>query len=1099
MNKGEFSPKEFLRARRPERFSDSVVEESQGLDRSMLEYYLDTITNRSQEKKFENFARHLAEREICPNLLPQTGPIGGGDSKVDSETYPVADRLSLGWWVGIGREAANERWGFAFSAKKAWQGKVQSDIEKIVKTERGYKKAFFISNQFIPDKKRADEEDTLTKKHKIDVRIMDRTWILDRVFKNGHEALAIKDLELTIPTKKEIHKGPLDIGREKELEEVERRIAEALQKKRYTPQLAEDCIEAATLSRGLERPRTETDGKFDRAERICIKHGTVHQKLECVYQRAWTAFWWHEDIIEFNKFYESVEEYAKESRNSHELELLTNLWYILHSSVKTNELNETEAKYKNRTVTLKKSLERLGEEKNRPSTSLQAMTLLNQVHLVEKRSAGEPIDEILGKLESLVRSGEGLVGYPLEPLAKVLTEFSHHLEETPAYSQLFETIVEVISRRDGEISAARMLLKRGAQQLEADRPYRAIQSLGRALKRLYKHETRQESVHALYLCGCAYERIDLLWAARGTLLSAASLATDELWRYDQVTPLQAACFKRLKWLELQLGRLPQTLEWHRTDIAVRQALIDKGYDGNVIFKGNREYDLTLGALLLKTNFNELKWLSNLPDILEGLGLIGASTTLLYTLGYEEKIESEGFKNAFENEGLDTVFLKWRNHPDLSEMPDRLSLNNGIKVTLKSVILGCEIKVESTNESPCVELAETVLASIESLLSTSVVEKMVAQESKFIISIKKSDLAEDPFSFEIKEDTGRPEIEITCRDFDPHSMSLKKQGKIWGKILKLLITVTSRIIVIRDKTELDKLFREEMALDRSLGFTGSFVTIGNVLGYSPKTNISDWFNPETKEYPLKRAMPWDNDYREIELKKEKGDTKSEFKKGEGEPPKELLDMERTKHTQIETVSLIREKLWDEAGWCGTAFITVPDKSSLPVLAIIFKEDEPAKKIFSEWQKELGKIDKKEELRISIVRGINKDEPNSYRILIGSNPDTSFSRPNIRYAVMINRVHTMTPDSDYNLQIFLDSYQSLKGYYIVHGVAKEDMNQPKIIWELYIMKRELTVRHAWQISRNDIDSAAILEDDDPIIPDGNKNAPVKELLRWQRKSS
>src|SRR5215204_3349877 len=105
-----FSPNEFLRARRPERFSDSVVVESPTLDRSLLEYHLDTLTHRGQETQFERFAKRLAEREICPNLLPQTGPTGGGDSKVDSETYPVADDLSLGWYVGVGREAASERW-----------------------------------------------------------------------------------------------------------------------------------------------------------------------------------------------------------------------------------------------------------------------------------------------------------------------------------------------------------------------------------------------------------------------------------------------------------------------------------------------------------------------------------------------------------------------------------------------------------------------------------------------------------------------------------------------------------------------------------------------------------------------------------------------------------------------------------------------------------------------------------------------------------------------------------------------------------------------------------------------------------------------------
>jgi hypothetical protein len=69
-----FSPKDFLKGRRPERFSDSAEVHEPVLDRSQLEYHLSTITNRNQEVDFAVFAKHLAEREVCPNLLPQTGP-----------------------------------------------------------------------------------------------------------------------------------------------------------------------------------------------------------------------------------------------------------------------------------------------------------------------------------------------------------------------------------------------------------------------------------------------------------------------------------------------------------------------------------------------------------------------------------------------------------------------------------------------------------------------------------------------------------------------------------------------------------------------------------------------------------------------------------------------------------------------------------------------------------------------------------------------------------------------------------------------------------------------------------------------------------------
>ena len=222
-----FSPREFLKARRPERFADSIVEEGPTLDRPTLEYHLEYVTSRNQETEFQRFAFELAKRTVCPNLLPQTGPTGGGDSKVDTETYPVANGLSLVWAVGADRDAASERWGFAISANKDWKSKLRSDIAKIVATGRGYKKAFFITSQFVRDKERADLEDDLRKKHGLDVRILDRSWILDRVFDEHLASLAIDGLGLSSSLRPRIQQGPLDAERQRELEKLDERIKSA--------------------------------------------------------------------------------------------------------------------------------------------------------------------------------------------------------------------------------------------------------------------------------------------------------------------------------------------------------------------------------------------------------------------------------------------------------------------------------------------------------------------------------------------------------------------------------------------------------------------------------------------------------------------------------------------------------------------------------------------------------------------------------------------------------------------------------------------------------------------------------------------------------
>ena len=52
------------------------------LDAPLLEYHLESLTQRNQAHVFEIFCRKLCERAIARNLRPQTGPDGGGDSRL---------------------------------------------------------------------------------------------------------------------------------------------------------------------------------------------------------------------------------------------------------------------------------------------------------------------------------------------------------------------------------------------------------------------------------------------------------------------------------------------------------------------------------------------------------------------------------------------------------------------------------------------------------------------------------------------------------------------------------------------------------------------------------------------------------------------------------------------------------------------------------------------------------------------------------------------------------------------------------------------------------------------------------------------------------
>jgi len=183
-------PSTFYRHTHPELFSDSKTSKKFVLTKALLEFHLDQLTVNKKEFEFEEFCLRLAKREICSNLIPQTGPVGGGDSKVDTATYPVAEELiEQRYWSGKAKPTS-EDWAFAFSAKKAWPDKVRGDIAKIANLPRKFQKAFFMTNQPARDKMRAKLEAELTAKFGMPVSILDRTWIVRKVLDNHLEGLA---------------------------------------------------------------------------------------------------------------------------------------------------------------------------------------------------------------------------------------------------------------------------------------------------------------------------------------------------------------------------------------------------------------------------------------------------------------------------------------------------------------------------------------------------------------------------------------------------------------------------------------------------------------------------------------------------------------------------------------------------------------------------------------------------------------------------------------------------------------------------------------------------------------------------------------------
>lgn len=1090
MPENAVSPREFLKARRPEKFSDSVSQDVPALDRSLLEYHLETLTSRSQENDFENFARRLAEQEICPNLLPHTGPTGGGDSKADAETYPVADALSFVWYTGIGREAANERWAFAFSAKRTWRAKVEADVAKVVATNRNYQKVFFVTNQFVRDRIRAEAEDQLREKHGVDVRILDRTWILDRVFSGKREALAIDELKMKTTVRIQRRVGPLDLQRGHELEEVEARIKEGGDHGRKTPALADDCLRAVELARGLELPRTDVEGRLVRLKRVAEECGTSHQRFLAEYAWAWTAFWWFEDYNMFLEHYSEAEKRSIGTTNVYQIELLFNLWCNLQMVTGSGSITPEQAKVAERTQIVTGELERLRQEEEKPSSALQAETLALLMNLIT--SPLDRNDEWLRKAADVIDRSIGLVGFPFEPLIQILTEFGKFVGDSLAYDALHEKLIDAVASRKGEAAAARLLVQRAAQALDDDRPYVAIQSAGKALGRLYKHETRRELIEALYICGNAYDRVGLTWAARGTVLTAASVAVNEFWTYDEITPEQAMCFGRLRWFELRLGRLPHCMVWHQTTQAAETVLGHKGYDARIALEQAIWFDMCLAILLLKADLWQLNQLSRLPQTLDCLELHLSAATLRFALGHEYDLP-KGL--AVQKTEELHFFKKLRGQPASEQMPTFPLLYNQRKITLNSRVLGCSITVNADNTSPCPELAESLLAALEALLATGFEHRLFAHEPQLTVNIRGSDFTTYPFRFDFIDKDGRPCVEIVSANFHPHKMSPALQHELKDRLTELLVDIIATFFVVEMSEErLRDFIGNELALERAVNFTSSFVSLGNVLGYAPKTTLDRWTVESALAYPIKRTEDWDADERAGYRASSRKIKPVKAKRSTQSPSDDWHAS--AGHTEMETVSLIRIPLWEKAKWAGMAYLWNPTNQSPPALALAFGDGSAGQEIFAHWRKEIGTVDTNERLRLTIIRGISKKNVYAYRVMIGANPEVSVPDGTSKLLFMTSRIHTMEPSSGSNLCAFLENYRVVGSFLLMPALSHGASVSPELFFNSGILKHDIQFRDAWEIGPSDPDVAALRDDDDPIIPEGQENAPVFRAIEWLR---
>ncbi|WP_254922533.1 hypothetical protein [Pantoea ananatis] len=1072
--KRSFSPKEFLKQRHPEKFSDSVVVESGLLDRPILEHFLASLNARSQELEFEGFAKKLCEKIICPNLLEQTGPVAGGDGKTDTQTFPVSEQNALLWYQGINDSSHKERWAFAVSTRKDWKVKCRQDVEKVKKDLVDYKRVYCITNQYVKSDQRTSLEDILREETGMDVRIMDINWILDQIFSQNLQHIAIESLSIQTSYLREVNLGANDYKKTLIYKQIKKKLEYEVDPQNISHQEVRLYLDLAVLSAELEFSAIETEGLFLRSIKVARKFGFEQQLLDCYYQFAWKSHFWLEDFNSFEENLQLLFDALQSSTNASQWEALLNLVTVHKSHVRycqekhTIDIDMIEA------VMLDK-LKEIAADSSRPSNALLAKTQV-LIYSLQKIEDTEEINNVFLEIKKIIKESTGLIGYPFEKMFNLINEMDIIFNEFQCYEDLLDFITEQYSLREGQIRGAEMILKRGIKRLDSNKPYEAIRILGKSLIPLYKKESSDLFVLALNVCSTAYERVGLLWSARACMLFAASVLTDKFWEKNELTIYQYKTFSYLSWLELKLGRLGYALKWLELSQLFRHQLKEPDIDNDT----HQSMDAVISQIILNTELSTLKNLDKACFLLDKFGFYSSSIQLMYVLGYETQIKEE-FNIDIDESFIDYT-LKLRDF-DFGYKITGLTDCFDKRGSYTSNISGCNINLNFPGRSPFYDFSASFLASIEGVFATCMIDKVYPKEASLEIEIIATD---DSFSIGHEFDTinGNITVRIICSGFNNDFISLEYQDAYQQWIKDFLVKLLPEIFYFSDLKNVEKSIFADGAMERSSTLAASMFASRNILGDSVDNEIKNYYRDKTctESFPLIRNKAWDADYPKILSEV----ALTSLLKDNDAPPEEFNAKEILKHSDYLIQDLIKPRLWDLAKWKSVLFLR--EINGTPGFCLDFTNAKYGAEIFKDLIEKLGRCDVQGRLKLSIILGVSSKNPSHYTVMV------SEDRMSTKHKIMtmISRIHTMTPENTENIDRFAKSCAQAGQCYFGCSTMLDDIKvaAPQ---HFGILIKNIRFVWAWQIERNDAEVPVLNLKELPYIPPGVSNPPVLSTLK------
>ena len=1035
----------YYRSLRSYLFSDTEIVYETKLTREVFDLKLQQLSQDKKQSEFENFVLAVAARLITPNIKPQTGPDGGGDGKVDGETYPVDKAISDKWWVSDGC-TGDQRWAIAISVQKTWGTKVEGDVKKVVETGRGYTRMLFFTNQKIKSSTRLAKEDALKQQYGITVSIFDGTWLSFAVFEQGCMDLAVEKLNFSDEyRKKTVVVGPNDKERAEELKKLEdgflTRSIIGLDTQ-YVDELLDTCL----LSRGLAKPRVETEGRFIRALREAKEHGSSVQTFNIIYNHAWTSFFWFNDVDATYEDYLRLKEYVTEHPSVHTIERLTNILTNLENVLPIG-LFEPEK--------FKVEVEFIKTFREKPNLSLPCQLFLD-IYISEHRlfQLVRGKKDVTDEIKTLTALLEKSANYPdisFDAQAQIIDMVGQIITDNEEFEHLVDRMAEISSARESEVKGATLHFNRAQALMQNENYVAAVKHLGHCIYSFLKEGHEEEYIKSCGYMGIALYEMSLPYSAEAYLVKSASVLVREFYTKGTIPHLLLTILSKLCQIELLLGRLVMYLNWRELLFII--ARNGQAFETPEFVERDTLEDGSWCCHLAMADIGKPE-VTILPDIFERCDMPLSANYLKYALGYKEEVDAK-FADLIKDDWTKLL----RNQPIHEQFLDELNIATEGWVTLNTLAHNCRFYVTYDNSIKNQLVAETFLASVETFLATFVDFELVVLHPEIHVTIEET---KEVSSLERGATNTDYILRVNHETLDDKAY--------WGCFANFISFFMSFSTVSKEDVEV--LLTERQAKEKIMDRVSALMQLNKsvffVLGDKFKYAISQWQSSTDKNYPC---------ITETEVIEKTPQRKN---------PQQNM--------QVYTVSSNMD-WWDKAKWKGVGFIFDRRMINPPTLALMFRDVEAGNKIIDEWRSNMAAG--KPGVEVQLIKGIDKKHPTWYRVCLA--PVVHSTKDDVgRYLVVMCRKHTMTPDNTQNMDAFQYLYPRF-GKCQIKALAIDENNRFEMPDDLAdaIEVSSVVIADAWRLTAGNSACNALEWDDDPFIPDSEKDtAPVLEVLKEMR---